>query len=412
MRLSHLFLAASLLMLTACGNSHRPVYSGHQESTEGVPGFVNGKKVSPHVKLGQSYTVDGETYVPRHQPGYVEEGMASWYGPGFHGGKTANGEVFDKDELTAAHRTLPLPSIVRVTMLSTGKQAYVRVNDRGPFAHSRIIDLSRAAAEKIGLLRAGVAKVRVEYMAEESKRFASLLEQGRDPKSVDMASEILNYSPSADRPTQYARGDTRVASDVAETQTQESGETHVASNDKNFWESVSPVSIANAAEPEPITNESAPVSDVVSADLASPDNRSEPKAKELVASKQSEPEPQESPFSMLETAAGKPAEESEFEVATLPAQADPVSESPPLERKEPVQGRSFVQLGAFQSEANAERLRKQYTAMSELKIVKKPSSSGQTLYHVRMGPYESPEATAKALERVKAAGAEAKIIRE
>lgn len=414
MRLSHLFLAASLLMLSACGNSHRPVYSGHQESTEGVPGFVDGKKVSPHVKLGQSYTVDGETYVPRHQPGYVEEGMASWYGPGFHGGKTANGEVFDKNELTAAHRTLPLPSIVRVTMLSTGKQAYVRVNDRGPFAHSRIIDLSRAAAEKIGLLRAGVAKVRVEYMAEESKRFASLLEQGRDPKSIDLASEILNYNPSLDRPTQYARGDTRVASDVATDQPQQSG----GSNGKNFWEEVMPVASANAAEPAPSkasteTNESAPVSDVASADLASPDATQKAKDKAAVASKTPEPTPQESPFSMLESAAGKPTDESEVEVAFLPAQAEPPpGKTVPLEPKEPAQGRAFVQLGAFQSEANAERLRKQYLTMSELQIVKKPNSSGQTLYHVRMGPYESPEATVKALERAKAAGAEAKIIRE
>ena len=110
--IKHMTLISALLLLAACGSSHRPVYSGHQESTEGVPGFVNGKKVSPHVKLGQSYTVDGETFVPRHQPDYVEEGVASWYGPGFHGGKTANGEEFDEDELTAAHRTLPLPSRV------------------------------------------------------------------------------------------------------------------------------------------------------------------------------------------------------------------------------------------------------------------------------------------------------------
>lgn len=419
MRLSHLIIAASLLALTACADSNRPVYSGHQESTEGVPGFVNGKKVSPHVKLGQSYTVGGETYVPRHQPNYVEEGMASWYGPGFHGGKTANGEVFDKNELTAAHRTLPLPSIVRVTMLSNGKQAYVRVNDRGPFAHSRIIDLSRAAAEKIGLLRAGVAKVRVEYMPEESKRFAALLEQGRDPKSVDMASEILNYTPSADEPTQYARGDTRVMSDEPQADSQDVAEQKVASNGKNFWESVSPVSSANAAEPEPMkspneTNESAPVSDVVSADLASPDARAKPKiaqaekSKPLQAEKTSE-EPQDSPFTMLESAAGEePKVDSELEVASL----DSSKPNKPSPSKEPLQGRSFVQLGAFSSEANAERLRKQHVSISELQIVKKANSSGQILYHVRMGPFDSADATTKALERAKAAGAEAKIVRE
>lgn len=415
MRLSQLIVVASLFALSACGNSHRPVYSGHEESTDGVPGFVNGKKVSPHVKLGQSYTVDGETYVPRHQPNYVEEGMASWYGPGFHGGKTANGEVFDKNELTAAHRTLPLPSIVRVTMLSNGKQAYVRVNDRGPFAHSRIIDLSRAAAEKIGLLRAGVAKVRVEYMPEESKRFATLLEQGRDPKSIDMASEILNYTPSADEPTQYARGDTRVTADEVDSAPNAENEEKVALSGKNFWESVSPVSSANATESKPsksteATNESAPVSDVVSADLASPDSKPKPK---LVQREKPKYQPvdkvadtQESPFTMLESAAGEQSSaDSELEVASLES-------NKPAPYKEPVQGRSFVQLGAFSNEANAERLRKQYISMSELQIVKKPNSSGQTLYHVRMGPFDTADATAKALERAKAAGAEAKIVRE
>ena len=124
-----------MLLLAACGEtSHRPTYSGHQESTEGVPGFAGGKKQTPYAKLGQSYTVDGETYVPKYQPGYTEEGLASWYGPGFHGGKTANGEAFDKNEMTAAHRTLPLPSMVKVTMIETGKSAIVRINDRGPFS--------------------------------------------------------------------------------------------------------------------------------------------------------------------------------------------------------------------------------------------------------------------------------------
>src|SRR5262249_41867307 len=160
-----------LLTLSACGStSNRPTYFGHEGSTEGMPGVVNGKKM-PYVKLGKPYRVGGVTYVPTYDPDYTAEGLASWYGPGFHGGKTANGESYDKYAFTAAHPTLPLPSIVRVTNLSNDKVVYVRVNDRGPYAHGRIIDLSKAAAEQIDLVRAGVTKVRVEYMPDESQRF-------------------------------------------------------------------------------------------------------------------------------------------------------------------------------------------------------------------------------------------------
>jgi rare lipoprotein A len=119
---------------------------------------------NPHEKVGNPYRIGGQTYVPRHDPTYVEEGIASWYGPNFHGKLTANGELFDMDRLTAAHKTLPLPSLVRVTNLENGRQVIVRLNDRGPFAGDRIIDLSRRTAEKLGTREQGLARVRVEYI--------------------------------------------------------------------------------------------------------------------------------------------------------------------------------------------------------------------------------------------------------
>lgn len=115
-------------------------------------------------KLGQPYTVNGITYVPQHQPQYDGVGIASWYGDMFHGRLTANGEVYDMDRLTAAHPTLPLPSLVRVTNRSNGRQLIVRVNDRGPYAKGRIIDLSRRSAEMLGLKHAGTGEVRVQYL--------------------------------------------------------------------------------------------------------------------------------------------------------------------------------------------------------------------------------------------------------
>ena len=90
--------------------------------------------------------------------------MASWYGPGFHGRRTANGEVYNQNALTAAHRSLPFGTKVRVTNVNTGSSVIVRINDRGPFSGGRVIDLSAAAARVIGMLRSGVAPVRIEIL--------------------------------------------------------------------------------------------------------------------------------------------------------------------------------------------------------------------------------------------------------
>jgi rare lipoprotein A len=96
----------------------------------------------------------------------VHTGEASWYGPGFHGKKTANGEIFDQGKFTAAHRSFPLGSRVKVTHLENGKSIEVEINDRGPYINGRIIDLSRAAARALGILEDGIARVRVELIAE------------------------------------------------------------------------------------------------------------------------------------------------------------------------------------------------------------------------------------------------------
>lgn len=110
------------------------------------------------------YQIRGVWYVPRHDPDYNEVGMASWYGGHHQGNSTANGETFDMYAASAAHKTLPLPSLVEVKNLDNGRKIVVRVNDRGPFIEGRIIDLSRAAAEELDMVRQGVAKVRVRYL--------------------------------------------------------------------------------------------------------------------------------------------------------------------------------------------------------------------------------------------------------
>ena len=127
----------------------------------------------PIYKVGNPYKINGKWYYPAVDYQYDEVGIASWYGPGFHGKSTANGEVFDQNKITAAHRTLPMPSIVKVTNLENGMVLdKVRINDRGPFARNRIIDLSKKAAEELGFIKNGIAKVRVEILEDESRKYA------------------------------------------------------------------------------------------------------------------------------------------------------------------------------------------------------------------------------------------------
>lgn len=115
-------------------------------------------------KVGNPYQIGDTWYYPHEQPEYDETGIASWYGPTFYGKQTANGELYDGDGLTAAHRTLPMPVNVRVTNLDNGKSVVVRVNDRGPYAKGRIIDVSKRAAELLGFYAKGTARVRVTYL--------------------------------------------------------------------------------------------------------------------------------------------------------------------------------------------------------------------------------------------------------
>ncbi len=131
-----------------------------------------------YYKVGKPYKVAGKWYYPREDKNYNKTGKASWYGKEFHGRETANGEVFDMYELTAAHKTLPLPSLVKVTNLDNNKTIIVRVNDRGPYFNNRIIDLSRAASIELGFKNKGIGNVRVEYIGKAA------LDQDKDVQKI------------------------------------------------------------------------------------------------------------------------------------------------------------------------------------------------------------------------------------
>jgi rare lipoprotein A len=172
---------ALLLALTACGSRHH----GPAVAQRG------------YYKVGNPYTIDGVTYVPTEEFRHTETGVASWYGPGFHGKYTANGEVYDQSDHTAAHRTLQMPCVLRVTNLDNGQSTIVRVNDRGPYARSRILDVSRAAAEELGMIGRGTARIRIDQLEAESLAMKQIALNGGGP---DEQRAALNQYIAGNRP--------------------------------------------------------------------------------------------------------------------------------------------------------------------------------------------------------------------
>ena len=146
--------------LTACGSGN-----GEKLGERVVPFGQPVPKGGGVYRIGSAYQVDGVWYQPKEDPAYDRVGTASWYGELFHGRRTANGEIYDMDRLSAAHPTLPLPVYARVTNLQNGRSIIVRINDRGPYANDRIIDLSRRSAELLGYRDKGTAQVRVQFLA-------------------------------------------------------------------------------------------------------------------------------------------------------------------------------------------------------------------------------------------------------
>jgi len=260
-------------------------------------------------KVGNPYQIAGAWYYPREQPDYDETGIGSWYGAEFHGRRTANGEVFDRNAMTAAHPTLPMPVNVRVTNLENGKSIVVRVNDRGPFAKGRVIDLSERAADVLGYRLQGTARVRVSYL-------------GR-----------------ADRPTMFAEN------------------------------SQTPPEIASAIP-------AVPSGQVATASLAFVPGAAAAAAKPIAAL----PQP-----GALPPATPPAAPDGRVTAMQVPASTS-----------------LYVQAGAFSSIDNAYRVAatlKSYGAQIA-PVVK----NGETIYRIRLGPYQNVDAADGALARVQGLG--------
>ncbi|NRB10229.1 MAG: septal ring lytic transglycosylase RlpA family protein [Rickettsiaceae bacterium] len=192
-----LFALGILLCITtqtSCGGYNNKTSGTTKLVGKSMPAKISDvTKYKGHYKSGKKYKIKGKTYRPYKKINYYNKvGIASWYGfkDGFHGKKTANGDTFSRNWLTAAHKTLPMPSLVKVTNLNNGRSVIVMVNDRGPFAKNREIDLSEKAASILKFRNKGIAKVRVQYLNKETKEF--LRNIGLNRTEGARATKILN----------------------------------------------------------------------------------------------------------------------------------------------------------------------------------------------------------------------------
>jgi rare lipoprotein A len=206
-------LIARFAVIASCGFAlaHCGKAPGSVDPKYGVsasPRLVHAGEPVPkgggYYRIGRPYTIAGQTYTPEENPSYSAEGIASWYGAGFHGRQTANREIYDMNSISGAHPTLPIPSYARVTNLGNGRSLIVRVNDRGPYHRGRVIDVSARAAQLLGFREAGTARVRVDYVGRASlegsddRKLAATLRRGTPapgPEEVRMVAASRSFVP-------------------------------------------------------------------------------------------------------------------------------------------------------------------------------------------------------------------------
>jgi len=264
-------VAGGLLLANCSANSRIDPKWGVAASPRVVEDGQPVPKGGGRYRVGKPYTVAGRTYVPEEDVNYKAEGLASWYGSDFHGRYTANGEIFDKESISAAHPTMPLPSYARVTNLRNNKSIIVRVNDRGPYVGNRVIDLSARVARLLEFHGHGVTKVKVEYVgraplagSDDRKLVATLRDGNAPPPKVQVASSkdfapYFDSKPIAEaRPVKTPANMTPAAQQVA------------AVADDDDAESEAPARIAAASLPPPMRSAAVQTAQVQAVPAVSP----------------------------------------------------------------------------------------------------------------------------------------------
>ena len=314
------------------------------------------RKAAAFIKSASPIKSATLTYTPREDPDYDRVGNASWYGEMFHGRRTANGEIYDMDSLSAAHPTLPLPVYARVTNLNNGRTIVVRINDRGPYARDRIIDLSRRSAELLGFRDNGTATVRVKYL-------------GRAPLNGDDSYERKYLASQSWMRVANGKSSKGVAVAVSSTLPAENPENLVRP-----WKQAAP-------------REAAPPDQAGSADVAAQGWKATTKA----------------------VAAPAPAAVPPAATAALPAPQSTGSIPPVPKPKAPAEG-AVIQAGSFKNKENADKARTTLAALGSVEVTP-IGVGGNVYYRVRVGPFSPASTTQTALAKVKGAGFQgAKII--
>jgi rare lipoprotein A len=340
-------LAAVALILSGCASSEPRVASGRYRAGH------------PSYKVGAPYQINGVWYRPKVDYDYDETGVGSWYGEAFDQQLTANGEIFDLNELTAAHRTLPLPSIVEVTNLQNGRQLKLRVNDRGPYAQNRIIDVSRRAAQLLGFERSGTTPVHVQIVKDESIKVAEAAKRGSTGDVVLAAAAAT--MPVATPPPPRPAPERSIA--VAELPPPQRP----------------PAQLAEAAAIQAVPA------------AIPPGTAIEPPAPRswLIASAHAETLPP-SPVRL----AAAPSTQSDRVITTSGS------------------SRIFIQAGAFAVPENAQRARSRFSALANVEVAN-IAAHGSPLYRVRLGPVATAEEADRLLSRLVSSGyPDARIVKE
>lgn len=353
----------SFALLSSCSEAQYASHVIKQIPMTGDRGTNNA-----HYKVGKPYKIAGTRYYPKERFRYSETGIASWYGPNFDGKQTANGEIFDKNELTAAHKTLQLPSIIRVTNLRNGRSLVLRVNDRGPYSKNRILDVSERAAELLGFKSQGTTKIKIEVMGQASREVASMAKRNIDTTGYEVA---LNQNKiHTNRRAHYVAN---------------SNQTAIASH------RVIPKPIRNASvENQNLGNISPSANNYISA----------PKAK-----------PQYEPITTVQIPPKTPNVKSsgnhaEIQIAGISPQSS-TAPTPPLLKP----SNFYIQAGAFREEKNAINLSNALSSHGNSKVYLSRTNNAPT-FKVKLGPYNSNEEAMSALNSLQASGKNGIVVAE
>lgn len=389
-------LSAAALMLAVSACTQTQTVSQYSKK---VP--WSGPEPTGTYKVGKPYRVGSDWYYPSEDFNKSETGIASWYGPTFHGKRTANGEIYDQHELTAAHRTLQMPSLVRVTNLDNGRSIVVRINDRGPFKRGRVIDVSKRAAELLGFIGQGTARVRLEVLEKESRKIAAVAKSGKDTSHITLA-ELNRMHDDENIRVASAAGNMYVPAAGGRVTATPMAPTYVASRstDSTLPESLqTPTitveeldrpgrqgSIAQPSWSQPAQAEAAPLPPPAYA-----------------------PAPPAAGRARIGGYGGDTSDTSAFSGHvddTGRFMPDAVVQTEPV-----VKTGLFVQAGSFGVYENAQRLSAQLSAIAPT-VIENVAVQGKTMYRVKLGPLATVEEADRVLSRVVQAGnGTARVIR-